>query len=55
MHDERCAERELPVRWNAEPDSDGDSICNAQDNCPNVAGRIGSSCNDGDPCTMNDG
>ncbi|MEZ4756941.1 MAG: fibronectin type III domain-containing protein [Flavobacteriales bacterium] len=48
--------------WNANcqcvgtpsPDSDGDGICNAQDNCPNVAGQIGSSCNDGDPCTTND-
>ncbi|TXI77428.1 MAG: fibronectin type III domain-containing protein, partial [Flavobacteriales bacterium] len=36
------------------PDSDGDGICNAQDNCPNVAGQIGSPCNDGDPCTTND-
>ena len=36
------------------PDSDGDGICNAQDNCPNVAGQIGSACNDGDPCTIND-
>ncbi|HEY0977597.1 MAG TPA: thrombospondin type 3 repeat-containing protein, partial [Flavobacteriales bacterium] len=36
------------------PDSDGDGICNAQDNCPNVAGQIGSSCNDGNPCTLND-
>ncbi|MFZ1660260.1 MAG: thrombospondin type 3 repeat-containing protein, partial [Flavobacteriales bacterium] len=36
------------------PDSDGDGICNSQDNCPNVPGQIGSSCNDGDPCTIND-
>lgn len=36
------------------PDSDGDGICNAQDNCPNVPGQIGSSCNDGNPCTIND-
>jgi hypothetical protein len=35
-------------------DSDNDGVCNAQDNCPNVAGQIGSSCNDGDPCTTND-
>jgi hypothetical protein len=36
------------------PDSDGDGICNAQDNCPNAAGQIGSSCNDGNACTTND-
>ncbi|HQW99667.1 MAG TPA: thrombospondin type 3 repeat-containing protein, partial [Flavobacteriales bacterium] len=36
------------------PDSDGDGICNAQDNCPNIAGQIGSACNDNDPCTTND-
>ncbi|MBS1583425.1 MAG: thrombospondin type 3 repeat-containing protein [Bacteroidetes bacterium] len=36
------------------PDSDGDGICNAQDNCPNVPGQIGSPCNDGDPLTIND-
>ncbi|MBL0044988.1 MAG: fibronectin type III domain-containing protein [Flavobacteriales bacterium] len=35
-------------------DSDGDGICNAQDNCPNVAGQIGSTCNDGNACTTND-
>jgi hypothetical protein len=35
-------------------DSDNDGICNAQDNCPNVPGQIGSSCNDGNPCTTND-
>ena len=38
----------------ASPDSDGDGICNAQDNCPNVAGQIGSACNDNNPCTTND-
>ncbi len=36
------------------PDSDGDGVCNAQDNCPNVAGQIGSSCNDGNANTIND-
>jgi len=29
-------------------DSDGDGICNANDNCPNIAGQIGS------PCTVAD-
>ena len=38
----------------ASPDSDGDGICNAQDNCPNVAGQIGSTCNDGNAATIND-
>ena len=36
------------------PDTDGDGICNAQDNCPNVPGQIGSSCDDGNPATIND-
>ncbi|MFT3886243.1 MAG: thrombospondin type 3 repeat-containing protein [Flavobacteriales bacterium] len=36
------------------PDSDGDGICDAQDNCPNVVGQIGSSCNDGNASTIND-
>ncbi|MBK8498112.1 MAG: thrombospondin type 3 repeat-containing protein [Flavobacteriales bacterium] len=35
-------------------DTDGDGICNAQDNCPNIAGQIGSACNDGNACTTND-
>ncbi len=35
-------------------DSDGDGICDAQDNCPGVPGQIGSACNDGNPCTIND-
>ncbi|HEX2618079.1 MAG TPA: thrombospondin type 3 repeat-containing protein, partial [Flavobacteriales bacterium] len=35
-------------------DDDGDGVCNAQDNCPNVAGQQGSSCNDGNACTIND-
>lgn len=35
-------------------DTDGDGICNAQDNCPNVPGQIGSPCSDGDPNTAND-
>ncbi|MBL7964598.1 MAG: thrombospondin type 3 repeat-containing protein, partial [Flavobacteriales bacterium] len=35
-------------------DSDGDGICNAQDNCPFLAGQIGSPCNDGSACTIND-
>ncbi len=36
------------------PDSDGDGICNVQDNCPNAAGQIGSACDDGNPSTIND-
>ena len=35
-------------------DSDGDGVCNASDNCPNVAGQQGSSCNDNNACTIND-
>ena len=35
-------------------DSDGDGVCNAQDNCPNVAGQQGASCNDNNACTIND-
>ncbi len=38
----------------ASGDSDGDGICNAQDNCPNVAGQQGSACNDNNACTLND-
>ncbi|MBL8003272.1 MAG: fibronectin type III domain-containing protein [Flavobacteriales bacterium] len=38
----------------ASGDTDGDGICNAQDNCPTLAGQIGSSCNDGNACTTND-
>ncbi len=36
------------------PDTDGDGICNAQDNCPNVPGQIGTSCDDGNASTIND-
>ena len=36
------------------PDTDGDGICNAQDNCPTVPGQIGSACNDNNACTTND-
>lgn len=35
-------------------DTDGDGVCNAQDNCPNVPGQIGSPCDDGNACTYND-
>jgi hypothetical protein len=35
-------------------DTDGDGVCNANDNCPNQAGQIGSSCNDNDACTTGD-
>src|SRR5204862_118449 len=38
----------------ASGDTDGDGICNAQDNCPTVPGQIGSTCNDGNACTIND-
>ena len=36
------------------PDSDGDGICDVQDNCPNAPGQIGSSCDDGNAATIND-
>ncbi|MEO8588277.1 MAG: thrombospondin type 3 repeat-containing protein, partial [Flavobacteriales bacterium] len=36
------------------PDADGDGICDAQDNCPNTPGQIGSSCTDNNACTIND-
>ncbi|MCB0770681.1 MAG: thrombospondin type 3 repeat-containing protein, partial [Flavobacteriales bacterium] len=35
-------------------DTDGDGVCNAQDNCPTVPGQIGSPCNDNNACTTND-
>jgi hypothetical protein len=35
-------------------DTDGDGVCNANDNCPNVAGQIGSPCDDGNANTIND-
>lgn len=47
--------------WNAScqcegtfQDSDGDGICDGQDNCPGVPGQVGSPCNDGSACTIND-
>ena len=35
-------------------DTDNDGICDAQDNCPNIPGQIGSPCDDGSSCTIND-
>ena len=35
-------------------DADGDGICNANDNCPNLAGVQGDACNDNNACTIND-
>ena len=35
-------------------DSDGDGLCDATDTCPNIVGQIGSSCDDGNMCTIND-
>ncbi len=35
-------------------DSDGDGVCNANDDCPNVAGQQGTACNDQNSCTVND-
>ena len=35
-------------------DTDSDGICDANDNCPNLAGQQGDACTDGDPCTIND-
>ena len=37
------------------PDTDLDGVCDAMDYCPAFDNRlIGSTCDDGDPCTMND-
>ena len=33
------------------PDSDNDGICDAEDNCPNIPGQIGETCDDGNACT----
>ncbi len=36
-------------------DSDGDGICDDEDNCPNLDNLLfDQSCDDGDPCTIND-
>ncbi len=35
-------------------DTDGDGVCDANDNCPTVVGQIGSSCDDNDACTSGD-
>jgi hypothetical protein len=35
-------------------DTDGDTVCDANDNCPNVTGQIGSPCDDGNANTGND-
>ncbi|MBK9761054.1 MAG: thrombospondin type 3 repeat-containing protein [Flavobacteriales bacterium] len=35
-------------------DTDGDGLANCIDNCPLVTGVQGSSCTDGNPCTIND-
>lgn len=35
-------------------DTDNDGLCDALDNCPDIAGQIGSSCEDGSSCTVND-
>ncbi|MFK7810556.1 MAG: T9SS type A sorting domain-containing protein, partial [Saprospiraceae bacterium] len=35
-------------------DGDADGICDSDDDCPDVAGTIGSSCNDGNSLTVND-
>lgn len=37
------------------PDNDNDGLCNATDPCPNISSElIGTPCDDGDPCTLND-
>lgn len=36
------------------PDSDGDGICDPQDECPDRFGQIGGSCDDGQACTQGD-
>ncbi len=38
----------------ADTDSDNDGVANCDDNCPNVAGQIGSTCDDGNSNTVND-
>lgn len=35
-------------------DTDGDGLCDALDDCPNLAGQIGDPCDDGNPNTSND-
>jgi len=35
-------------------DTDGDGVCDANDNCPNVTGQIGSACDDSNANTIND-
>jgi hypothetical protein len=35
-------------------DTDGDGVCDANDNCPNVPGQIGSPCDDNNANTIND-
>jgi hypothetical protein len=43
------------VRQISCPDDDNDGVCNANDLCPNFDdGLIGSACDDGDVCTIND-
>lgn len=42
------------VNYSTTIDTDGDAVCDANDNCPNVVGQIGSACNDGNVCTIND-
>ncbi|MBS1583634.1 MAG: T9SS type A sorting domain-containing protein, partial [Bacteroidetes bacterium] len=38
----------------ADTDTDGDGISDCNDSCPNVAGVVGTTCDDGDPNTIND-
>lgn len=33
-------------------DTDGDGICDAEDNCPNIPGQIGDACPNADACTL---
>lgn len=35
-------------------DSDGDGVCDAEDDCPLVVGQVGSPCDDGNPVTSGD-
>jgi hypothetical protein len=35
-------------------DTDGDGVCDLDDNCPTTPGQIGSACSDGNACTIND-
>jgi hypothetical protein len=49
-----CASEVGSIEIFVTPDTDGDGLCDALDDCPNLPGQIGDSCDDGDPDTDND-